>query len=211
VETRSATIEQANEVESEELLTTGEAAKLLSSSRQHVVNLCNAGDLPYLTVGKHRRVRCRDVEARRTRSQRPSRDQRRSLWLNTAVAGRLVVDPNVVLRLARENLQTLEASHPRGQAAHWLSEWRGLLDGPTERIIEVLTSPTPWAREMRQNSPFAGVLGDEERMRVLVAFKDNDYAQRIHAVVGPPPNLRAMPSSLDVLPKMGAQHELAVP
>lgn len=152
METRSATIEQANEVESEELLTTGEAAKLLSSSRQHVVNLCNAGDLPYLTVGKHRRVRCRDVEAQRTRSQR------RSLWLNTAVAGRLVVDPNVVLRLAQENLQTLEASHPRGQAAHWLSEWRGLLDGPTERIIEVLTSSTPWAREMRQNSPFAGVL-----------------------------------------------------
>jgi len=64
---------------------------------------------------------------------------------------------------------------------------------------------------MRQNSPFAGVLGDEERMRVLVAFKDNDYAQRIHAVVGPPPYLGAMPSSLDVLPKMGAQHELAVP
>lgn len=99
METRSATIEQANEAESEELLTTGEAAKLLSSSRQHVVNLCNAGDLPYLTVGNHRRVRRRDVEALRTRSQRPNRGQRRSLWLNTAVAGRLVVDPNVVLRL----------------------------------------------------------------------------------------------------------------
>jgi excisionase family DNA binding protein len=175
---RSATIEQADQAESEELLTTGEAAALLSSSRQTIVNLCNSGDLPFTTVGKHRRIRRRDVEAFRSRSERPSRDQRRSLWLNTAVAGRLVVDTNVVLELARTNLATLEETHQRGQAAHWLREWRHLLDGPTERILEVLTSPTPWAREMRQNSPFAGVLSDDERVRVLAAFKDNDRASR---------------------------------
>ena len=171
---RTATVVQATLDESEELLTTGEAAKLLSSSRQHVVNLCNSGYLPFVTVGKHRRVRRRDVEALRNRTQRLSRDERRSLWLNTAVAGRLVVDTNVVLQLARENLERLQETHPRGQAAHWLNEWRQLLDGPTERILEVLTSPTPWAREMRQNSPFAGALDDDERMRVLAAFKSND-------------------------------------
>ena len=59
---------------SEELLTTGEAAKLLSSTRQHVVNLCNSGDLPFGTVGKRRRVRRRDVEVLRNRTQRLSRD-----------------------------------------------------------------------------------------------------------------------------------------
>jgi len=74
----------------------------------------------------------------------------------------------------RENLERLQETHPRGQAAHWLNEWRQLLDGPTERILEVLTSPTPWAREMRQNSPFAGALDDDERMRVLATFKSND-------------------------------------
>jgi len=173
---RSVTIDQADRAESEELLTTGEAAALLSASRQTVVNLCNSGVLPFTTVGKHRRIRRRDVEAVRTRKERPSRDQRRSLWLNMAVAGRLVVDPNVVLDLARINLAKLEETHSRGQAAHWLREWRRLLDGPTERILEVLTSPTPWAREMRQNSPFAGVLSDDERMRVLTAFRENDRA-----------------------------------
>jgi excisionase family DNA binding protein len=175
---RTATVVQATLDESEELLTTGEAAKLLSSSRQHVVNLCNSGDLPFVTVGKHRRVRRRDVEALRNRTQRLSRDERRSLWLNTAVAGRLVVDTNVVLQLARETLERLQETHPRGQAAHWLDEWRQLLDGPTERILEVLTSPTPWAREMRQNSPFAGALDDDERIRVLAAFKTNDRSGR---------------------------------
>lgn len=171
---RRATIDLASQAESEELLTTGEAAALLSSSRQTVVNLCNAGDLPFSTVGTHRRIRRRDVEAFRSRTERPSRDQRRSLWLSAAVAGRLVSDPDAVLGLARTNLATLQQTHRRGQAAHWLREWGRMLDGPTERILEVLTSPTPWAREMRQNSPFAGVLGEDDRMRVLAAFKDHD-------------------------------------
>ena len=65
----------------EDLLTTGEAARLLNSSRQHVVDLCDRGDLPYTTVGTHRRVRRSDVEALRTRTRRLSRDQQRSLWL----------------------------------------------------------------------------------------------------------------------------------
>ena len=174
---RDVTVHQAELDESEVLLTTGEAAKLLSSSRQHVVNLCNSGDLPYETVGRHRRIRRRDLEALRGRTRRMSRDQRRSLWLNTAVAGNLVRRPAEVLAQAERNLAVLEARHPRGQAAHWLKEWRELLSGPTERILEVLTSPTPWAREMRQNSPFAGVLNENERMEVLEQFQRTDRSR----------------------------------
>jgi len=171
---RSAVRDEAVVSESDDLLTTGEVAKILNSSRQHVVDLCNSGELPYTTVGKHRRVRRRDVEMLRNRSLRMSRDQRRSLWLNTAVAGRLVADPSGVLNRARANLDTLQAAHPRGQAAYWLEEWAKLLDGPTERVLEVLTSPTPWAREMRQNSPFSGVLDEDERVQVLTAFRGHD-------------------------------------
>lgn len=171
---RSVVRDEAIVGESEDLLTTGEVARILNSSRQHVVNLCNSGELPYTTVGKHRRIRRRDVEMLRNRSLRMSRDQRRSLWLNTAVAGRLVADPSGVLDAARKNLGTLQAAHPRGQAAYWLEEWATLLDGQTERILEVLTSPTPWAREMRQNSPFSGVLTEAERIQVLTAFRQHD-------------------------------------
>jgi excisionase family DNA binding protein len=167
---RTTTVDQVTMAESADLLTTGEAAKLLSSSRQHVVDLCTSGDLPFVTVGRHRRVRRRDVEAFRNRTQRMSRDQRRSLWLNTAVAGRLVADPDHTLDLARVNLARLQAGHPRGQAAHWLRQWQVLLDGPLERVVETLTSPTPWAREMRQNSPFPGALTEDERAQVLSEF-----------------------------------------
>lgn len=151
----------------EELLTTGEAATILNTSRQHVVDLCRRGDLPFTTTGTHRRVRRADVEALRTRTQRLTRDQLRSLWLGYAIAGRLVAKPQETLEKARENLQHLREVHTRGAGRRWLNEWAGLLEGPVEDILDVLTSRTSRARELRQNSPFAGVLSAAERERVL--------------------------------------------
>lgn len=169
--------------ESEELLTTGEAAQILGTSRQHVVDLCKAGLLPYTLSGTHRRIRRRDLEEFRSGSARPTRDQRRSMWLNTAVAGKLVRHPEPTLARARENLAALRVQHRRGQAARWLAEWERLLGGPTERVLEVLTSTTLYARELRQNSPFAGVLTPQEREEVLTAFKEHSRTAngRTHA------------------------------
>jgi len=152
-----------------DLLTTGEAAKLLNCSRQHVVDLCTRGDLPYVTVGTHRRVRRKDVEALRTRTARLTRDQRRSLWLAFAVAGRIAHDPAPALELARDNLGAMR-SRARGQATLWLDEWERLLRGSVQQLLIELTSPSPKGRELRQNNPFAGVLEDSERREVLDAW-----------------------------------------
>jgi excisionase family DNA binding protein len=154
------------ESEGDDLLTTGEAAKLLNSSRQHVVNLCARGDLPFVTLGTHRRIRRSDVERLRTRTQRLSRDQRRSLWLAFATAGEIVRDPDRAVSLARENLATLRST-ARGQAREWLDEWERLLDGPLLRLLSELTSQSPKGRELRQNNPFAGLLDAESRTAVL--------------------------------------------
>lgn len=179
---RNAVAQAAHGAESEELLTTGEAAVILGSSRQHVVDLCNAGLVPYVTTGSHRRIRRRDIEAARTRTERPSRDQRRSRWLNIAVAAKVVAAPDQTLEIARANLSRLIAQHPSGQAAHWLREWAKVLDGPVDRVLEVLTSTTPYAREMRQNSPFAGILSEDERSAVLASFRDSELSRtRPHA------------------------------
>ncbi len=159
------------ETRMDQLLTTGEAARLLGSSRQHVVDLCVAGDLPFLSVGKHRRLRREDVEEVRARTTRSNRADRRSRWLNIAVAGKLVRDPHAVLGRARTNLARLQGLHPRGRGATWLSEWEKLLDGPIDDVLDVLTSQTPRSRELRANSPFAGVLSSEEREQALLAFQ----------------------------------------
>lgn len=167
---RTASFDTITEQAATELLTTGEAAKLLNSSRQHVVDLCVRGDLPFSTVGKHRRVRRSDVEAIRTRTQRLTRDQRRSLWLAYAVAAQVVEDPDRALAAARLNLGRMRAA-ARGQAKRWLDEWEALLDGPVEELLDNLTSRSPKGRELRQNSPFAGLLTEHERARVLSAWQ----------------------------------------
>jgi excisionase family DNA binding protein len=168
---RTHTYDRIIGAEAEELLTTGEAAALLNSSRQHVVNLCERGELPYTTVGTHRRIRRADVEALRARTQRLTRDQRRSLWLAYAVGGRIVADPHRAGNVARRNLERMRASS-RGQARRWLDEWESLLNGPIDELLAMLVSPSPKGRELRQNAPFAGLLGTAERAEVLDAWKD---------------------------------------
>ena len=172
---RSNTYDTLSLAEGDELLTTGEAAKILNSSRQHVVDLCNRGELPFTTVGTHRRIRRSDVETLRTRTQHLTRDQRRSLWLAYAVAGRIVSDPTRARRIARANLERMSMAS-RGQARRWLEEWDHLIDGPMDGVLAALVSPSPRGRELRQNTPFAGVLTDEERLLVLDQWRARDDA-----------------------------------
>lgn len=167
---RTETFDAISAGEADRLLTTGEAAALLNSSRQHVVDLCDRGDLPFTTVGTHRRVLRRDVEAIRTRTQRLTRDQRRSLWLAYAVAAQIVTDPEGAVASGRTNLEQMRTA-ARGQARKWLDEWERLLDGPIEDLLDNLTSRSPKGRELRQNSPFAGLLDGEERADVLAAWR----------------------------------------
>jgi excisionase family DNA binding protein len=159
-----------------DLLTTGETALLLRSSRQHVVDLCDRGVLPYIKVGAHRRIRRADIDA----VLRPdlTRDQLKALWLHRAVAGKLVTNPEAVLTKAKANLQLLRRVHPDGVAAAWLARWHVILDSGVEAIVEALTSRVPEAVELRQNSPFAGVLPEAERRSVLGAFAVSWRAER---------------------------------
>ena len=161
---RANTVDRILASQGDEPLTTGEAALILNSSRQHVVDLCDQGLLPFVSIGTHRRVRRADVDAVQGGTQRLTRDQERSLWLGFAVAGKLVADPRGVVDKGRANLSVLEGHRA---ARRWLAEWDKLLDGPLDRVLEALTSRAPRARELRQNSPFAGVLTEEERQRVL--------------------------------------------
>jgi excisionase family DNA binding protein len=161
-----------------DLLTTGQAALLLGCSRQHVVDLCERGNLASLTVGTHRRVRRADIERLAFRDTRPEVSARasrpeelRSLWLHRAVAGVLARDPEGVLGRARRNLVRLERVHPAGMSAQWLARWRILVEEGPEAVMRALVAESGDAVELRQNSPFAGVLSQAERLAILRAFR----------------------------------------
>ena len=51
-----------------------------------------------------------------------------------------------------------------------------MLDGPVEGVMEALTSRSPRSRELRQNSPFAGVLSAEDRLKVLEGYSKVPHA-----------------------------------
>lgn len=160
---------------------TGDAARILGSSRQHVVDLCSQGLLSCVRAPTQRRVLRSEVEAFATRHASTSslnRDQRQSLWLHAAVAGRVAVDPLGTIDHARANLERLRSVHPTGVSAYWVSLWESLLNEGPDRVLETLTSPKPLAVELRQNSPFAGTLSDDERRGVLTAFRDSERSAR---------------------------------
>jgi hypothetical protein len=52
-----------------------------------------------------------------------------------------------------------------------------LLDRPLESLVAVLTDPSPWARELRHVTPFAGVLSAEERAEVIHAFASKEASR----------------------------------
>ena len=158
-------------------LSTGQAARLLGVSRQHVVDLCDRGALRCVRIGTHRRIQRIDIEA--LLEPHLTRDQERSLWLHSAVAGRLVLEPKATLDRARRNLEELDRKHPSGMASTWIAYWRSAMERGTDAVLELLTSRSPLAVELRQNSPFAGVLSPDDRARTLDAFRS--HWRREHA------------------------------
>jgi excisionase family DNA binding protein len=168
----SATMMDMERIESP-LLSTGHVASLLGVSRQHVVDLCDRGDLIFVRVGSHRRVPRFELDRilGAVHVGKLTRDQERSLWLHRAVLGELVNNPEDALARVGGNLQHLRAQHlGRGMTARWLDQWQKVLDAGVDAVADVLTSQGPAALELRQNSPFAGVISQEVRSRVLAAF-----------------------------------------
>jgi excisionase family DNA binding protein len=163
-----------------DLVTTGQAAILLRSSRAHVVDLCLRGLLPYVRVGGQRRIRRDDVEA--LIEPGLSRDEMESLWLHRAVAGKVVANPPALLAAAAINLRRLRRMHPDGRAWEWLDRWEAVIDEGAEPVLEALTSSAEYAVELRRTSPFAGILSETERKTVVEAFAASrrDHARQMH-------------------------------
>ena len=64
-------------------------------------------------------------------------------------------------------------------SARWLDDWESVLDSGPEAVLQTLTSQAPLAIELRQNSPFAGVISEMERTAVMRAFRAQE--RRVHA------------------------------
>ncbi len=91
-------------------------------------------------------------------------NEERSLRLHRLVAERLSKDPSL-LAVAKIQLRRWRAE--RTLAIPYIDAWQALLDGPMPKLLAVLTDDGEISRDLRQTTPFAGVLRPRERWGLL--------------------------------------------
>jgi hypothetical protein len=92
----------------------------------------------------------------------------RSLALHAVIARKIERDPRLLAK-ARRNLDRWRKR--RGREPHALAEWRAILARPWREVAALLVDAGERATRLRQSSPFAGVLTQEERRRIYEAFR----------------------------------------
>jgi hypothetical protein len=96
------------------------------------------------------------------------REERVTLELHRALAEKLKADPVGVLAVTPNNIERLRTrlTSPIGQK--WVDRWVTLIASPVDLLIAGMLADTPEGRELRQNSPFAGALTQDERLAAIV-------------------------------------------
>jgi transcriptional regulator with XRE-family HTH domain len=123
------------------------------------------------------RAELRLVPARGGPAQR-ARRERRSRAIAAATAQAVGGDFARARRVADENLARMEAVVGDNRARAWLEEWRALLEQGSGAVQSMLLDDSPHGHDMRQMTPFAGLLGDEARQAALAASDALDLSDR---------------------------------
>ena len=87
----------------------------------------------------------------------------RSLAYHAAVSARLRADPTLMSRV-EERVHAWERRHV--VSSYYSEAWKTILAQPLDEIIAFLADSGDYARELRQVSPFAGVIDARERWRI---------------------------------------------
>jgi DNA-binding transcriptional MerR regulator len=148
--------------------------------RQFVIELRGAID-ELLEKGVHRHVLAAALADRRNAAEeiegvqrRPSRPhqpvparghdtaERRSRAYHSVVAERL---DERMLEDARASIERLAGAGHIHEG--YAERWRALLVRPVAEVARAISADSQDARDLRQNSPFAGVLNEQERRRII--------------------------------------------
>lgn len=85
------------------------------------------------------------------------------LELHRTLLGKLLTDLGPARAIARRNLERMRDSVRGAQARSWLDEWSELVDEAGPRLVDVFLGEDERSIDLRQVSPFAGLLTQEER------------------------------------------------
>ena len=100
--------------------------------------------------------------------------ERRSLAYHGAIAKILQDNPNETIQLARTQLARLRALHPHTTVL--INRWYEWLELPPQVLTSLFTENSELAQDMRQVSPFAGILSADERKKILLRLQQEKAA-----------------------------------
>jgi transcriptional regulator with XRE-family HTH domain len=143
-------------------LTQAELADVVGTSRERI-STYERGDVDPRTATLQRVLDALQIELVPTPAL--TYEERRSLAVSAEVARKLVEQPDEVLAHARRNLERMRSIGRHEQV--WVRLWESALDLGPRYVAALLTSVDPFARDLRQSSPFGGVLDADERRRAL--------------------------------------------
>lgn len=108
----------------------------------------------------------REVLTHHTEPGRRERCTQRQL--HREVLAHLIADRDGVTQAALANLERAYGKVRGPRATGWLDDWRRLLtDSDPASLVAVMLDDTEYAANMRQVTPFAGVLGNAERQSAI--------------------------------------------
>ncbi len=98
-----------------------------------------------------------------------TRDQERSIALHAAISKELRMRHREVIEVAMHNISRMRSLNPH--ATSLLDEWEGILEGTTDQIVARMLDPSEHGRDLRQVTPFAGVLSPAQRAAVYRSLR----------------------------------------
>lgn len=111
-------------------------------------------------------------------AKRRVRRERRSLALAAATAAAVERDFGGAKNLATTNIERMEGVVGTNVARQLLDEWRTTLERGPRSVRKALLDPSDHGHDMRQMTPFAGMLTDGERAAVLAVVDSLDALER---------------------------------
>ena len=100
-----------------------------------------------------------------------TRDQERSMFLHAAIAKELRVRGAEVVEVAQRNISRMRSMNPH--ASPLLDECEKILQGTIDQIVGRMLDPSEHGCDLRQVTPFAGVLTPAQRAAAYRSFRSN--------------------------------------
>jgi hypothetical protein len=101
----------------------------------------------------------------------------RSIALHKAVADRIQADPRL-LKIAIKNLKNYLRKYKSDNQnpPDCIIEWDAIFEKKSlDEILKFLVSDDEKAKQLRQSSPFAGILTPQERWQIYEAYRPGAY------------------------------------